>query len=119
MRNLIAIFLLLLLALAGCADKGFETSEAVKDFPIPVGAKPVKSKATNPYVIAHQKYLHSGDNEPGGISKDYLKAIEEKGWSELKEEQIGAARFFTKDGRIVSIEARPDSISLYELDYEK
>ena len=114
MRKLTAIFLLLLLILFGCAKEGFESSEVIKDFPIPVGATPVDSEATNPNGIAFQKYRYSNKNEPQGISKEYLTVLEEKGWSELKEEQVGATRFFTNGERKVAIEARPDSISIYE-----
>ena len=114
MRKLTVIFLLLLLILFGCAKKGFESSEVIKDFPIPVGATPVDSEANNPNVIAFQKYRYSNKNEPQGISKEYLTAIEEDGWSEVKEEQVGATRFFTNGERKVAIEARPNSISIYE-----
>jgi hypothetical protein len=114
MKKLTAISLLLLLTLFGCAKTGFESSEVIKDFPIPVEAKPVDSEATNPNVIAFQKYRYSNKNEPQGISKEYLTALEEEGWSELKEEQVGATRFFTNGERKVAIEARPESISIYE-----
>ena len=114
MRKLSAIFLFLLLILFGCSKEGFESSEVIKDFPIPVGATPVDSEATNLNVIAFQKYRYSNKNEPQGISKEYLKALEEEGWSELKEEQLGATRFFSNGKRKIGIEARPESISLYE-----
>ena len=114
MRKLTAIFLILLLILFGCSKKGFESSEVIKDFPIPIEATPADSEANNPNVIAFQKYRYSNENEPQGISKGYLAALEEEGWSELKEEQVGATRFFTNGERKVAIEAHPDSISIYE-----
>ena len=114
MRKLTAIVLLLLLIVFGCAKKGFESSEVIENFPIPVGATPADSEANNPNVITFQKYKYSNKNEPKGISKEYLTALEEEGWSELKEEQVGATRFFTNGERKVAIEARPDSISIYE-----
>ncbi|KAA0957594.1 hypothetical protein FQ085_05925 [Planococcus sp. ANT_H30] len=113
MRKLIVIFLLLFI-LAGCAEKEFESSEVIENFPIPAEANPIESEATNPNIVAFQKYRYSNNNEPQGISKEYLAAIEDEGWSELEEEQMGATRFFSNGERKVAIEALPDSISLYE-----
>lgn len=104
------------LILAGCSEKGFESSEVIDDFPIPVSASPVDSEADNPNIIAHQKYRYSNNDAPQFISEEYMTAIEEEGWSELEEEQMGATRFFTNGNRKVAIEARADSISLYEIE---
>lgn len=114
MKKSAILFFLLVVILTGCAEEGFESSEVIKGFPIPVAAKPIDSKAENPFITAFQKYRYSNKDEPQGISQEYAEAIEESGWSELKEEQLGATRFFTDGERKVAMEARPDSISLYE-----
>lgn len=114
MRKLPVLLLLIFLTLSGCTEKGFESSEVIKDFPIPAGATPVDSVAENPNIVAFQKYRYSNDNAPAWVSEEYASAIESAGWSELKEEQMGATRFFTDGERKVAFEARPNSISLYE-----
>lgn len=115
MRKSAILFFLLVVVLSSCAEEGFESSEVIKDFPIPAAAKPIDSMADQQHIIAFQKYRYSNNGEPQGISQEYAKAIEEAGWSELKEEQEGASRVFTDGERKVSMVARADSISLFEL----
>jgi hypothetical protein len=114
MKNLTILLILLCFTLSGCGEEEYASSEAIKDFPIPMSADPVSGEAKNPNITAYQKYRYSNKDEPQGISEEYLAAIVSEGWNELKEEQMGATRFFTSGERKVAIEARPDSISLYE-----
>lgn len=104
-------------ALSGCADKGteFVSSETVKSFPIPAEAKAVKSKVGNPNIGAYQQYKYSAADEIASIDEDYLTAIREAGWSELPEEQLGAVRFFEKEGEKVAVETHNGSITLGEV----
>lgn len=98
-------------ALSGCAEKEFVSSEKVKSFPIPTEAKAVKSKAENPNIGAYQKYKYPEADEIGSIDEDYLMSIKEAGWSELPEEQLGAVRFFEKEGEKVAVETHNGSIT--------
>ncbi|MEH6945382.1 hypothetical protein [Bacillus sp. JJ722] len=93
----------------------FSSPSNVDSFPIPSTAKEVDSVAKNPNIIRYQKYKYSGADEINSINKKYLTAIKKAGWTELKDEQMGAARFFQKDKVKVSLITHDNYISVAEM----
>lgn len=55
----------------------------------------------NPHIDQYAKYEWEKAEEIESIHSDYFIKIIESGWEELKEEQMGALRVFTKGDTII------------------
>lgn len=104
MKKIIGVLFIFLLV-CGCSSNanGFIPSKINSDFPVPASAKETEGQADNPNILKYQKYNYSKADEIGSINEDYLKAIKDSGWTELKEEQLGAVRFFEKEKQKIAI----------------
>jgi hypothetical protein len=104
MRTLLICFMGLVLLLIGCSQEvSYKLSAIHLDFPIPENAKLTDGKAENPNLEKYVKYKWKDADEIGSIPSSYLKVIKQNGWKERKEEQLGAVRFFEKDGTVVVV----------------
>lgn len=104
MQKIIGVLFILLL-IGGCSSNTneFIPSTINSDFPVPASAKETEGQSGNPNILQYQKYNYSKADEISSIHEEYLKAIKNSGWTELKEEQLGAVRFFEKEKQKVAI----------------
>jgi hypothetical protein len=103
--RLTLIFLTFLLSLmAGCnQETTYKYSANHSNFPIPENAKITNGKAKNTNIEKYVKYKWKEAEEIRSIPDSYLKVIKENGWIEKEENQLGANRFFEKDGKVIAL----------------
>lgn len=95
-RSLILFGIIFLLV--ACNNKIiYENSVLDTEFPVPKKARIIEEQ--DDYV----QYKWKNANELESIHHDYLQKIKEYGWQEVKEEQMGALRVFTKGGKVIHL----------------
>lgn len=127
MRKYHMIFMLLPLFLLaiGCTPRyeepidGYKTSTIRDDFPIPESSVLLETitSSDNPNIDNVVTYEVKGIGGEQGLStpERYFQEVQDSGWTELKENQMGHVHFFKKEDMVIALEIREDSITLYEM----
>lgn len=111
--NFITIIVILLV---GCNKEiTYKPLNSHSNFPIPKNAKVTKGNANNPNIEKYVKYKWKEADEIKSIPTSYLKEIKSKEWVELEEDQLGAVRFFEKNGTVVALSTHDGFITLSKM----
>jgi hypothetical protein len=101
--------------LFGCQNSSYKGSDINPEFPIPFEATLISKKTENQKVKTTAEYKYAKADETNSINKGYLNKIEEWGWKEHKDEQLGGLRVFEKNGTIIHIITGQGYFSISEL----
>lgn len=104
----IAIILCFFLYISPVFSLSFKPSEVDPDFPIPARSERVEK----PQAKKGWTFYEIRPSLTGKQFDRYLREIEKWGWKERKEEQMGRAHVFEKDGKRMMAVLYPDQISL-------
>ncbi|WDH80487.1 hypothetical protein PUW24_20510 [Paenibacillus urinalis] len=77
-------------------------SNIQKGFPVPSNALKTESGSYNADLLV-ERYELEGLKFENSIPEEYVNEIVKQGWKEIKEEQMGGMRVFSKDGEKVNI----------------
>ncbi len=114
----------LLLLIIGCGaelntSSGYKSSSIITQVPIPNSAKQIEliGNFSNPNIKVGVKYeLKDIGGEQGLFPpSQYFQKLNELNWIELEDKRMGHIHFFQKNDKMIAIEIRQDTFTIYEM----
>ncbi|SDD72238.1 hypothetical protein SAMN02799630_03306 [Paenibacillus sp. UNCCL117] len=108
--------IVLIVACSGCThadnQSGFVGSSIDAQFPVPVRAE-ITDHTSQDNSIHYVRYKLKGLQEEDSIPAYYLAKLQESGWIEQQDAQMGALRVFKKEEKIMNLTTHTGFFTLY------
>lgn len=118
------LLLLLISMMTGCAnvyseEEGYRMAIINHGFPVPKNASEIKPEACTTEIAKSAKYKLKGiGGEQGEPPTHYLEEIKKWGWAESEERRSDHARFYEKEGKVISLVFQQDIFDVFEMSKE-
>lgn len=120
----VLVLLILVGMMTGCTnvygeEEGYRMAIINHGFPVPKNASEIKPEACTTEIAKSAKYKLKGiGGEQGEPPAHYLAEIKKWGWTESEERRSDHARFYEKEGKVISLVFQEDIFDVFEMSKE-